>query len=389
MVNLGVFELYCSKKNELYCSKKKAAIHSFICSFCVQNSPYLSLSLLTSQYPSHRVDHFRREARYRVDTKDPNPAHRLQRSLQELTIKEGAEFNPRFNPNLESNTLRRNRMATMPGSQAYTKLGFHRPRAATIHSFPGLNEERRKSPELKRASAFTLRERSPPRSEDCPTDLPERVSALRLLDCSSQSSEESSLDDTELVAAEVEATLKGQDALSHNQENPRDNDIIGMQIENSGSETTVYLTRLLDKGNNGQRNGNRWGGMPSIEEDESEDSEDVDKLEEEEEEEEEKEVIGPEPSKLCHPIPQLVVYDEEDGVVETVSSQSSLPQIEVFDFDYPTCDAPKRKEDAWGSDTDSGLKTSFTVVPSIAVTDSTDQTIPVEGSLGFSVVMSQ
>ena len=287
-------------------------------------------------------------------------------------------------------------MATMPGSQAYTKLGFHRPRAATIHSFPGLNEERRTSPELKRASAVTLRERSPPRSEDDPTatDLRERISALRLLDRSSQSSEESSPDDAEFVAAKVEpvsTTLKGhpnQDAFSNSEENRRGNDIIDIQVENSGSETTVYLMHLLDRGNNGQRNGNRWEGMPSIEEDESEDSEDIDEREEEEEEEEK--VIGPEPSKLSHPIPQLVVYDEEDGVVETVDSQSSLPQIEVFDFDSsPSSDAPKRKENAWGNDTNSGLKASFTVVPSIKVTDGTDQTIPIEGSLEFSVAVSQ
>ena len=274
----------------------------------------------------------------------------------------------------------------MPGSQAYTKLGFHRARAATIHSFPGLNETGRGSPEFKQAGSIMLQEKSPVRSKEHPADLRERVfgnSALRLQDRSSQSSEESSPDDTvEPVIPDPKPQLN-QDAVSQSKESPAGNDIIDMQVENSGSETTVYLFHLLNKGNNGQRNGNGWGQMPRIEEDESEDSEENSEDSDTEEPQEElEEVVGPEPSKLCHPIPQLVVYDEEDDVVETVNSQSSLPQIEVFDFDSSPSGAPKN---AWSDDAKSGLK-SYAVVPSIKVADSTDQTIPIVGCLEFAAV---
>ena len=56
-----------------------------------------------------KTQHFRAEAKSKIDCSDPNPAHKLQRSINDLSITGARKLNPRFNPDLTKETLQTRR----------------------------------------------------------------------------------------------------------------------------------------------------------------------------------------------------------------------------------------------------------------------------------------
>ena len=84
-------------------------IHSFIYLFiplcvCVYVCTHTIAQILTN-----KTQHFRAEAKSKIDCSDPNPAHKLQRSINDLSITGARKLNPRFNPDLTKETLQTRR----------------------------------------------------------------------------------------------------------------------------------------------------------------------------------------------------------------------------------------------------------------------------------------
>ena len=70
-----------------------------------------------AQILTNKTHHFRAEAKYKIDCSDPNPAHKLHRSINELSITGARKLNPRFNRDLTKGTLQ-------------TRWNIHQPKSS-------------------------------------------------------------------------------------------------------------------------------------------------------------------------------------------------------------------------------------------------------------------
>ena len=62
-----------------------------------------------AQILTNKTHHFRAEAKSKIDCSDPNPAHKLHRSINELSITGARKLNPRFSRDLTKGTLQTRR----------------------------------------------------------------------------------------------------------------------------------------------------------------------------------------------------------------------------------------------------------------------------------------
>ena len=87
-----------------------------------------------AQILTNKTHHFRAEAKSKIDCSDPNPAHKLQRSINELSITGARKLNPRFTHDLTKETLQTRRNIRQAKSSDSSNGGITPTKSAT---FPG------------------------------------------------------------------------------------------------------------------------------------------------------------------------------------------------------------------------------------------------------------
>ena len=85
-----------------------------------------------AQILTNKTHHFRAEAKSKIDCSDPNPAHKLQRSINELSITGGKKLNPRFNRDLTKETLQTRRNIRQAKGSDSSNSGITPTKSATF-----------------------------------------------------------------------------------------------------------------------------------------------------------------------------------------------------------------------------------------------------------------
>ena len=265
--------------------------------------------------------------RSKIDQSDPNPAHKLQHSVEDLTIdsRQGRQINPRFSSSrFASQKPAFSRGRTVDFNDRFphhcSLVDYRYKRSASVDSPLGPIQSRP-------ASTFPVRKERVPklahmsRVAEAPkeTDFFEEAEEDEVLSGAKVSSE---LDQRERTSAAFAALAEEEEEQESAPEaGSSDMGIYGMEVTNSGTETTVVLKHLLALARKQSPETNL--DMAIIEEDE---------LEEEEEYYESHDSVLASPAsvgstfQLPHPIPRLVVTSEEGELVETVvdKARSSL-----------------------------------------------------------------
>lgn len=265
------------------------------------------------QYQTYAVDHFRQRARSKLDRTDPNPAHRMGRSLDDLTIHKGMRWNPRLNPDLKEGNMR------------FSRNGMSKvPKSATIHSFTSFHSKS-PPPSIKQASQTPITERT----------------------TIENSSPGSQLNTDAFSEEDIEEELSIHDRT----QSPG---IVDVEVASSETETTVYLVHLLSLQSRRRSSSEGMIKMPSIEETESEETDSIDEYDGSSSEE-----AVPEPVTsytLPHPVPSLAVYDENDSLVETVVKVAGR-LTSASRTDSATHDDANRGDTSDSTSADKGLDT--------------------------------
>lgn len=278
------------------------------------------------QIPSYGVVGANRRyanVRSKIDQSDPNPAHKLQHSVADLTIdsKQGREINPRFS-NLkfasQRSGFRRGRTVDFnndqfPRSSSLADCRFQRassldsplgPVRSTVASTFPLRKER-----VSRLTKMSrVMEKEP--EEPVPQDILEEAEEDQLLSGASVSSE---LDQGDSESTITVSTITFDESGFTDEDSDTtlsSSGICGMEVTASTSETTVVLKHILPLA---EESSNK-AGMTVIEEDEMEG--------EEEYYESQDTPISASSTEstfsLPNPIPRLIVTNELGGLVETV-----------------------------------------------------------------------
>ena len=85
-----------------------------------------------AQILTNKTHHFRAEAKSKIDFSDPNPAHKLQRSINELSITGAKKLNPRFNRDLTKETLQTRRNIRQAKGSDSSNSGITPTKSATF-----------------------------------------------------------------------------------------------------------------------------------------------------------------------------------------------------------------------------------------------------------------
>lgn len=253
--------------------------------------------------------------RSKIDQTDPNPAHKLQHSVEDLTIdsKQGRKINPRFSGSrFTSQRPAFNKGKTVDFSDRFphhsSLVDYRYKRSASVDTPLGPIQSRpvstfpvRKERVPKLAHMSRLAEE--PRQTDSFEEAEDEVLSGAKVSSELDQRRETSAAFAPLAEEEEQESVPGAES----------SDIYGMEVTSSSTETTVVLKHLLALTR--KRSSETNSGMTIIEEDE---------MAEEEEEffESQDSVISPASTgstfRLAHPIPRLVVTSEEGELVETV-----------------------------------------------------------------------
>lgn len=305
------------------------------------------------QVASYRVTELKGKVKSRIDQSDPNPAHKLRHSLEELTIPEGEKLNPRFlKERLPSKSPHLQKSRTFDSISQLLKEEEHTdssldwtetlPRSATYEFLSCIEPLADSEPisTLSKSSNNTDSKKMSTVVDYSPSNGVKRK--LYFDDGESNDHHQEGVEthsnyndasiEPELSVSQHE--MKGQNAFTINEEGASDSlasnctngqsgdlGIYDIEISNSVSETTVVLKHILAlSGKNGSANSTSNSAvMPIIEESETE------------EEEEEEEQVYPKlelaPYTLAHPIPELMISDEDGSIVETITVGKNLCPI--------------------------------------------------------------
>lgn len=249
--------------------------------------------------------------RSKIDQSDPNPAHKLQHSVADLTIdsKQGREINPRFSSSISSKprpVFRRGRTVDyneFPHSSSPAEYRYQRSASVDTPTGPA---------QAKLASTFPLRKARVPRVNKM-SRIAERETPMPASQDIFEEAEEDELLSGATVGSE-ELSQRGSTAftesgLAEEAEALEEVGIYGMEVTSNNTETTVVLKHLLALAD---KSSTKSSDMTIIEEDE---------LEEEEtfyESQDTPTAKSSSPFSLAHPIPRLIVTNEEGELVETV-----------------------------------------------------------------------
>ena len=271
----------------------------------------------------------------KVDTSDPNPAHKLSRTISDLTIKEGRQINPRFANVRPERTGARSDIAgqtTPKDIRSFSRIKGER--ASGIKS-PYTREKptselvsKEKMPSLRRGmgnqnSALKKREIRMPAVKKIaaqPADILREVESENLGAVVDKEVQNQSLN-TQAFSEEPDVSIKEEEEESMEAESGIG--ISGIEVDNNETETTVVLKHILAL--SGRNDGADKSASPSspisnglviVEEDElGEDYyESKDKVKSPSE--------IPSDYNLPHLIPMLIVTDEDKELVETVVSEA-------------------------------------------------------------------
>jgi hypothetical protein len=269
------------------------------------------------QIPSYGVGASKRYAnvRSKVDHSDPNPAHKLQHSIEDLIVdsKQGREINPRFST---SRFARRERPISRPNfsrgrtidlgdrfPHSSSPTGYRYKRAASMDSPLGPIQSEAPSTFPLRNAKLTRMDRVAERESRSP-DIFEESEEDELLSGPKVSSE---LEQKERESTAFAALMEEEE--EEEEEGGESKGICGMEVTSSGSETTVVLKHILSLASK-----NASADMTIIEEDELE--------EEQKYFESEESPLSPASTsggfQLPHPIPRLIITSETGELVETV-----------------------------------------------------------------------
>jgi len=258
----------------------------------------------------------------KVDTSDPNPAHKLSRTLSDLTIKEGKQINPRFTA---ATTPRSGTPAsvTPKHGQSFSRIRGER---ATGGRSPFAKERaaselisREKMPSMKRGMA---NQNSPFRKREVRAPAVQTRNA-RSADILRETKAEDAGEVSDKSAPRrplvSQAFSEAPDiTIEENEEEEKSGDVgvCGMEVSNNKTETTVVLKHILALGNNSATEPHSQSSSPVaddlmiVEEDEPEFYESEDKVKAPSE--------IPRSYNLPHLIPSLIVTSEDEELVETV-----------------------------------------------------------------------
>lgn len=249
-----------------------------------------------------------KEVRSRIDTRDPNPAHKLKRSLEELTISHGTKINPRFaetkkHPSQISRRFSSSDMRRVERIQPKHKLRksvtigaletFDTPPAKFLSELESLSEQSQDmedgttAPMVNSVKNWVMDENG--------------VSTVRpLLNCIQE-------DDIEVTNTDTDTTVFLKNILSRSSliNSPdstqgQDVSVQDIEISNTDSDTTVYLQHILAGGK---------GEVPSL------DDEGVGYYEVAHEDDS---LIAASALTFPHGIPRLCVLDERDELLEVI-----------------------------------------------------------------------
>lgn len=269
----------------------------------------------------------------RIDQTDPNPAHKLSHSISELTIKEGRQINPRF-ANVRPQRSGIGSRIAEPRGDKETSAGIRATGNKSLYN------------KVKPQSELISREKMPSMRKG----LVNGGTGLRRMEIHSVAANEFTISNPDIlkegesddlvveVGAEVgnrplnlHAFAEESEMESFNEEESKPLEsntgigICGMEVSNNDTETTVVLKHILALA--GQKTEAQETSLPSL----SQCPSDLTIVEEDELEEyyESNDSYNCLPSSeipsmytLPHLIPQLVITNEDDELVETVVDQS-------------------------------------------------------------------
>lgn len=288
------------------------------------------------QIPSYQTSQHRyANVKSKIDQSDPNPAHKLQRSIEDLTVdsKQGREYNPRFS------------------NQKFTRTRplFHKQRTIGSYSehYPSSVGAKKRSPLVERSASLDSPLTKPAQSKLAST-FPGPVKRERASKFSTMSTlaenlsghnvfEEIREEDEDLGAA-VCSELSGSVSVRANSKAFTVNDVeeedllsstvgvCGVEVTSSSTETTVVLQHILALTKNSS-SALHGSDMDIIEEDEVE--------EEEYYESEDTPMSAKSPTvtfSLPHLIPRLIITDENQCLVETVVQTAKEYSASAFQY---------------------------------------------------------
>lgn len=273
------------------------------------------------QIPSYGVSGNRRYAnvRSKINQSDPNPAHKLQHSIEDLTIdsKQGREINPRFSSSrFAGQKPGFHRGKTIDLHDRFPRnsspVDYHYKRSASVDSPLGPIQSRPASTfPLRKERASKLTKMSRVMQEAKPASIFEEAEEDELTAGAKVSSE---LDQGERNSTAFTALAEEEE--EEEEEVPpvttSDSRIYGMEVTSNSTETTVVLQHILALARKQSTDSNTE--MTIIEEDELE--------EEQQYYESQDSPLSPASTgssfQLPHPIPRLIVTSEEGELVETV-----------------------------------------------------------------------
>ena len=264
----------------------------------------------------------------KVDTSDPNPAHKLSRTLSDLTIKEGKQINPRFSSTTSDRTSPRGTSGsvTTKDRQSFSRVkgeretGIKSPFAKERASSELISKE--KMPSMKRGIAS---QNSPFRRREV------RAPAVATQKKNTRSADILRDDAREEAGAVIDRGVPKRPLISQafsevpditmeesEEQDLGDVGVCGIEVSNNKTETTVVLKHILALGrqndntskSQSQSSSPTAKGLIIVEEDELEFYESEDKVKAPSE--------IPRSYSLPNLIPRLVVTSEDGELVETV-----------------------------------------------------------------------
>ncbi len=301
----------------------------------------------------------------RVDQSDPNPAHKLQNSVKDLTVdsEEGRQINPRFSSQSfapSPSSLIQRRKTTdfndrFPLSTCHKKsplAGYRLQKSWSVDSHFSRRQPRSldctyplgRKQKLSKMSSFE--ERQTPQSSHHSSTF-ETIEEDEIGVAATADSTELAKRITEPEAFSAGSSVEDPTELTKTGSSGDDDDsadgvgVCGMEITNDGSETTVVLQHILalsaSRGSSSSSSTDskkrtsplgsphHQSSMAIIEEDEVEEEEDY--FESPDTPQTPMTPMTPATAKiytLAHPIPRLVVTEEGGDLVETVVENSTV-----------------------------------------------------------------
>ena len=290
--------------------------------------------LYTLQVVTYPTGHFSAQAKSRVDQTDPNPAHKLKRSLKDLTLSQGRKVNPRFaekRVKTDSHLIRRFSSSDIDsGSRKQEASAKHKLcKSITLGLF---SHEQFKED----STDFTV-EKSPDILDPLPSDneMENQVSKYGTFsirasnydnDPTQDNLTEEQTDSIDVVGPKSMDTQNPSDtgplftAVNGQCSNEQDIAVYDIEVTNSVSETTVVLKNLFSKSSLSKEDETGADNRRRIESSNSsysysqlyEESEDSDS------EAEEEALLAACMNTFPHGIPKLIVSNELGDIVEVI-----------------------------------------------------------------------